>query len=352
MSKQEINEKQRIKDCINFNNTDKIPWQIGYTSELGKKIMKALKIEEEVYSVLGKNIYAYNNLDNFLGNHITFIRNRAVNSVKEVQPGIWKDEWNVLWDRRIDKDIGAPVNCLLEDMNMKMLTVPDPLDEERFAHFQPLIEANQQRYIMAKFSYCLFERAWSLRGMENLMMDFIVNPGFVHDLFTMITDFNIAIIKAMDHYQVDGILFGDDWGSQRGLLMSPDTWRKFIKPYLKRMYAQAHSRGYDVFIHTCGDISLVLDDLIEIGVNVFNPFQPEVMDIEKIIQRYSHHLAFYGGLSIQKTLPFGTTEDVRKEVENRLELARTYGGYIISPSHDMPPDVPVANILTMIDALG
>lgn len=346
-----MNEKQRVKNCIQFKQTDKIPWQINYTTELAEKIMKPLKIGKQNYSVLGKNVYAYNYLDDYFGNHICFIRNRAVNSVNEVKPGFWKDEWGVVWDRRIDKDIGAPVNCVLENTKLEDLKVPAPSNPDRFAHFKPTIEANSHRYLIVKFSYSLFERAWSLRGMESLMIDFIANPSFVHDLFEVITNFNIQIIKNLANYSIDGVYFADDWGSQRGPLMSPDTWRKFIKPYLKKMYDQAHQQGYDVFIHSCGDISLLLDELIEIGVDVFNPFQPEVMDVEKVIRNYSNRLAFYGGLSLQKTLPFGKPQDISQEVEHRLKLARTYGGYIISPSHDMPPDVPLENIRSMASAL-
>jgi uroporphyrinogen decarboxylase len=135
------------------------------------------------------------------------------------------------------------------------------------------------------------------------------------------------------------------------MLMGPETWRSFIKPYLAKLYARAHEQGYDVFIHCCGNITAVLDDLIEIGVDVFNPIQPETMDVQNVIGSYAGRLAFNGGLSIQHTLPFGSPSEVRLEVEDRLELAREHGGYIVAPSHDMPPDVPVENIEVMLDAL-
>jgi len=346
-----MNEKERVKNCINFKNIDKIPWQINYTSEIAKNIMKALNIKESKYNVLGKNIFKYNYLDDFFGNHIVYLRNRAVNSVVEIKHGIWRDEWGVLWDRRIDKDIGVPVNRLLENMKLNNILIHDPDDFRRYAHFKPIINANPQRYILVKFSYNLFERAWSLRGMENLMMDFIDNPSFVHELFDTITEFNLKIMKNLKNFPIDGLQFGDDWGGQRELLMGPDAWRKFIKPYLVKMYDQAHAQEYDVFIHSCGNITAILDELVEIGVNVFNPFQPEVMDLEDTISKYSHRLAFYGGLSIQKTLPFGKPKDVQQEVRHRLNLAYKYNGLIISPSHDMPPDIPLNNILSMIKTI-
>jgi uroporphyrinogen decarboxylase len=344
-----MREKDRIKRCIHFKKTDAVPWQINYTSELGAILMEALGLQPEEYRVLGKNLYTFNLLDDYLGNHIAYVRNRAVNSLQEVKPDLFRDEWGVLWDRSIDRDIGTPINCILADRDLDRLEIPDAHDPDRFAHFEPIIEANTHRYILVKFSYSLFERAWSLRGMENLMMDMVQNPGFVHELLDIITDYNLTLIECLERYPIDGIYFGDDWGYQRGLLVSPEMWRTFVKPRIMRMYGKTHDHGWDVFIHSCGNISDILDDLLEAGVDVFNPFQPEVVDIEEVIAKYERRLAFYGGLSIQKTLPFGTNEDVVREVEHRLGLARRHGGYIVSPSHDMPPDVPVDNVLAMLD---
>jgi len=347
-----MNEKLRVKRCIRFERTDRPPWQIGYTSELAEKVMHEAGLAPGHHDVLGRNIFRYNRLDDFFGNHIAFLRARAVDSVRETERGIFQDEWGVLWDRRIDRDIGTPVNCVLEKKDLDRLAVPDPADERRFAHFLPLAEANPHRYLLAKVSYSLFERAWSLRGMENLLMDLVLDRGFVREFFERLTDFNLRLIDALEPYPVDGIYFGDDWGWQRGLLMNPDTWRTLLKPCLVRMYDRAHERGFDVFIHSCGEISAVLDDLVEIGLDVFNPFQPEVMNTEAVIKKYSGRLAFFGGISIQRTLPFGTPADVRRQVRNLLDLADTYGGFIVAPSHDMPNDISLENILAIRVELG
>ena len=346
-----MNEKERIKRCIHFEATDVTPWQINYTTEMGDRLMVALGLEHKSYCVLDKNVSKYDCLDEYFGNHIVYVRNRAVNSLEEVSPGLWRDEWGVTWDRRIDKDIGNPVNHPLETGKIEDLEIPDPSDPDRYAHFQPLIEANPDRYVLAKFSYNLFERAWSLRGMERFLVDMMQDPAFAHELLERICKFNLTILENLKKYPIDGVYFADDWGTQRGLLFSPDTWRRFIKPYLEILFAQAHRQGYDVFIHCCGDVSALLEDLIEIGLDVFNPFQPEVMDIECVIETYARRLAFYGGISIQRTLPFGTTQAVKKEIEIRLRLNRLYGGMILSPSHDMPPDIPLDNIYAMVEAI-
>ena len=346
-----MTEKDRVRSCIYFKETDSVPWQIDCTSGMARIIMQNRGIEEDGRKVHGSNIFRYSRLYDYFGNHLCYVRCEAPDSTVEVAPGLWRDEWGVLWDRSVDRDIGAQANRVLENMRIDELKLPNPRIEARYAHFAAVIERNTRRYIVAKISRCLFERAWSLRGMENLLIDFVENPSFVHELFGLITEFDLQIIDALEPLPIDAIRFSDDWGGQLGMLMSPETWRSFIKPYLERLYSRAYERGYDVFIHSCGNISAILDDLIEIGVNVFNPIQPETMDVEEVIGAYAGRLAFYGGLSIQHTLPFSTPAEVRQEVRSRLRLARECGGYIVAPSHDMPPDIPLENIDAMLDEL-
>ena len=134
-------------------------------------------------------------------------------------------------------------------------------------------------------------------------------------------------------YDIDAVYFGDDWGQQRGLQMGPSTWRTFILPQLRRMYATVRRAGKLVMIHSCGDVDELFDDLVDAGVNCFNPFQPEVMDIWQLLPAYRGRLAFHGGLSTQRTLPFGTvaTSAMRHDgCSNWVAMAATF-----SPRHTM-----------------
>jgi uroporphyrinogen decarboxylase len=184
--------------------------------------------------------------------------------------------------------------------------------------------------------------------MENLLVDFLENPDFVRELLRAIADYNIAQADRAMSFDIDAVYFGDDWGQQDGLIMGPRLWREFLKPELRRMYSHVRRAGKAVYIHSCGDVDELFDELVEMGVNCFNPFQPEVMDVAALKREYHGRLAFHGGLSTQRTLPYGSTDDVRKESERLIRMGLA-GGYIFSPAHAVEGDVPVANMLAFIE---
>jgi uroporphyrinogen decarboxylase len=149
--------------------------------------------------------------------------------------------------------------------------------------------------------------------------------------------------------EIDGVLLGSDWGSQRSLLMSPAIWRDLIAPGEKREYDLVHSAGKHVWIHSCGCIDTIMPDLVEIGMDVLNPVQPEAMDIARLKALYGDRITFWGGISTQRTLPYGTPDEVRADVRRTVELMGRGGGYITAPSQCLQDDVPLANIVALID---
>ncbi len=327
-----MEKREVIKLVLDGKCPPYVPWSFKFTKEPKEAL--------ETY-------YGVKDLDIPLGNHILQLGS-DIGFFDEVGPDLWRDVFGVVWDRSIDKDIGNVKGVVLTEPTLQGYTFPNPLDHRFFANIESEISVKPDMFRCFQIGFSLYERAWSLRGIENLLMDFVLYPDFVHQLFDAICDYNLAQIDKALEYDIDAVYFGDDWGQQHGLIMGYDLWKEFIYPRLKKMYGRVRQAGKYVMIHSCGDVDELFDDLIEIGLNCFNPFQPEVMDVYDILPRYRGRLAFHGGLSMQRVLPFGTREEVIAESNRLLKLGRE-GGYIFSPSHAVEGDTTLDNILAFIE---
>jgi uroporphyrinogen decarboxylase len=328
-----VTKREIIRTVLELRRPPYVPWSFGFTLEAKEKLRDHYGPGKDLETALGNHLLR-------LGSDIGFFI--------DIGPNLVQDVFGVVWDRSIDKDIGDVKNSVLAEPTLYGYSFPDPIDPRFFADISEKIARYGDRFRVYEIGFSLWERAWTMRGFENIMMDFYDRPDFVRELLHAIGEYNIAQINKALEFDIDGVYFGDDWGQQRGLQMGPQLWREFIYPILKRMYGVVKEANRYVMIHSCGDVDELFDDLIDIGLNCFNPFQPEVMDIHALMDRYHGRLAFHGGLSTQRTLPYGTPEEVRRETALLIEHG-SGGGYILSPAHDVEGDVPLQNMLAFIE---
>jgi len=330
-----VMKRQVVLDALAFRRPAYVPWHIRLTVDCAARLKHYLGRED---------------LEGFFGNHMLDVRCK-LRSFEPVDATQVRDRYGVTWDRSIDKDIGSPSAWPLrspEDLDQYRL--PDAGDAGLYQGLAEQLAAGKGRFTRYSVGMCLFERAWALRGMEDLLMDMLQRPALFERLLDAIVEHGLVIVRKALDLGVDCVHFGDDYGMQTGLILGAPNWRKFIKPRLARLFAPVRAAGKPISLHSCGKVQTLFEDLVEIGLNCFNPFQPEVMDVFQELRRWRGKLAFHGGMSIQRTLPFGSVAEVREQTRRLLEAGRE-GGYIFAPAHDVPRDVPPENVVAMVEVL-
>ena len=330
-----MSEKDVVIDVLGFRSPAYVPWSWGMTRKCEMRLKEYLRVDD---------------LTDFVGSHFVDCVD-GLNDFECVDKNHWRDAYGVTWDRTIDKDIGTPSDWPIKShADLDRYEWPNPHDKNLYAHIPPQLSTRHNLFSRFLIGFSLYERAWSMRGMTELLIDMVEHPEFVEQLMDATVNHNLVRIQKALEFDFDCIHFGDDYGMQTGLIMGIDHWRRFIKPRLARMFAPVREAGKYISIHSCGRVSELFDDLIEIGLDMFNPFQPEVMDVFALKEQYYGRLAFHGGMGTQKLLPFGSTGDVR-DMTRRLVDAGRAGGYIFSPSHAVPGDVPPQNLVAMMEVL-
>ncbi|MBN1835548.1 MAG: hypothetical protein JW820_06835 [Spirochaetales bacterium] len=248
------------------------------------------------------------------------------------------DDWGVHWDLKIESEGGSypDEHPISDPEQIKDLVLPDV---ERRDLLDPAIRGLQaidrsQALVFADNGWGLFERAWLLAGMENLMVWMLEEPEAVDMLMDRILQVKLRVTERfIEEIEVDGIMYGDDWGGETSVMMGPELWRRFVKPRQKKLYDACKSRKVIVRQHSDGHTEELFEDLAEIGLDVLNPLQPECNDVEKARQMVGKRLAFHGAVG-SRLLDKGRPAEIRENVKLRIQqLATREGGYIVAPAH-------------------
>lgn len=330
-----MTKREKVIYALTHKHLAEVPYHLDFTQQALEKMIE----------------YTDNkNIEEELGANINYIQYWGWTTELPDLPEHYKDDFGVIWNRSgADKDIGVVHNIQIKDLEEYSYTFPK-IDEKRLrAEYEALVANKQDRFTVAGFGFSMFERSWSLMGMEGVLIAMIAEPEKLEALYDDICEYNLGLIDIALEYDIDGIYFGDDWGQQKGLIMGAEHWRRFIKPRMAKMYQKAKSKGKFVLQHSCGDVQEIFSDLIEIGLDCYQTFQPEIYDIEQIKEKFGEKLTFWGGISTQQSLPTATYEEIKQITIDTIKIMNKDGGYIVAPTHALTPDIPCENILAMID---
>ncbi len=334
-----LTRKDRLRRAIHRQPVDRLPTQIKYTHDSAARLATHLDV-------------SLDELGARLGNHMVRVDLSHPRRLSE-DGRVAYDWWGVGWSTETEGywPVDSP---LAGSRALETYAWPDPEQPHLMdAARETIACCGHELFVIPNLGFCLFERAWSLRGFEAFLMDLGGDLTAAEELLERITAIQVVLARRFVELGVDGGYFGDDYGAQQSLLFSPRTWRSLFKPRLARLFAVFREAGLPVILHSDGDIAEIVPDLVEIGMTVLNPVQPEVLDHTWLRRTFGDRLAFYGGVSTQTVLPRGSPDQVRSAVDDCVRtLAPDGTGLIVGPSHRLQVDIPMENVDALLAAFA
>jgi uroporphyrinogen decarboxylase len=330
-----MNRRAIVIDALNHKQTSPVPYTVGLTGQARERLLaeyNEISITDDFGSFMTSAYYSGRPVE---------IPGR---------PGYFKDDYGVVWNRNgADKDIGVIEGYVIADIEDNNYEFPLIDTAWLRGEMERLMFLKTDQFKVADFGFTMFERCWTLMGMENVLAAMITSSAALELFFDKLVDFWLPVIDIVLEYDIDAVMFGDDWGQQHGLIMGPVYWRRFIKPRVARLYERAKSKGKFILQHSCGDCHEIFPDLIEIGLDCYQTFQPEIYDIAEMKKLYGKDLSFWGAISTQQCLPRMSAKQVQEEIVRIARILSSGGGYILAPTHSIPGDVKPENIMAMLE---
>ncbi len=350
-----MKHRDRVLTALDHEAPDRCPMQISFTPEFAVRLRADMKLTDQK----GHNPHGGGNtydLERALDEDLLLTSVGWANCYYQSQEP-YTDEWGVGWrptqyatpfgKGAYTEITGHP---LADADAISTYRPPDPNRPELYEDAAHLIRNYGQEYFIVGVTVTtIFETAWALRGLETLLMDLVTAPDLAQAILDIPYRYHLTAAQKLAEMGVDAIWVGDDVGAQKGMAISPALWRKVFKPMWAEYFSELKRLNPRVKImyHSDGAIEPIIPDMIEVGLDVLNPIQPASMDPAALKKRYGDRLCFWGSIDEQHTLPFGTPDDVRREVLARLDTIGKGGGLIIGPTHHVQLDTPLDNFWAM-----
>lgn len=373
-----MTSRERLRRTLEHEAVDRPPVDLGSTPNTTisriayARLRRFLGLPEESVDVVDQGFQTVRVGEDVLNRlkidtRPVFPDDPARNHVEWVGEGVFVDEWGIEFREARDQEGNVlyygitrhPLSDIDSIDEIESYRWPDSCNTDAYQGLKDKAKALRENTDFGLVGHpgdtSIFEVCWYLRGMEGFFGDMLINKPLAEALLEKVLEvqcnrFERYLEEVGD--SLDVVAVGDDLGTQSSLLISPQLYREMIKPYHDRYFQFIKSRTpAKLKLHSCGAIMPLLDDFIEIGVDIMNPVQVSAigMDPAELKERFGDQLVFWGGIDTQQTLSRGNTEDVRREVEARIEQLGSDGGYVVSAVHNIQADVPPKNIVAMFE---
>lgn len=257
-------------------------------------------------------------------------------------------------DKSIDARILMPEYTNVDEVADTIVGFGHTLD---MSDAQRKRDANPDTYCLGYSWYGIFERLWMIRGMKNIMLDFYMNPEPLKKLIAALTEYHCSAFRTFGEMGYDGVTISDDLGTQENTMFSVDMFREFYLPHYKKLFATAHEYGMHIWMHSCGHVEPLVDDLIDAGLDALHPVQhtywpgcTSANDPARMVEKFGDRLTFWAGIDVQYLMPRGTVEQVREGTRKLIDtFERPEGGLIVAAGNGIMPETPVENIEAFFD---
>lgn len=350
--------KERIRLAIAHQEPDKVPAHINATKWVVEKLKSSLNVsgDKELLRAMHIDVYDMRGIDLNSGT-----APRYVGPASEIFPATWAGGIAAFWQlKEFENKTNAGWNMEMQPPPLSVAQTIEECDKYPwpqndwfdYSDLRNRLEEWSDFSIMASGG-SVFQHATYVRGMDTLMMDMMMDPEMANYILDRFCDFYYEYFRRIFDVagdMIDVFALADDLGMQNTLLISPELFEEYVAPRLKRMADLVHSYNISLLLHTCGNVEPLIPRLIELGVDILDPIQPESMDPIQIKLKYGDKICLRGGISVQNILTHGSVDQVIGETRRVVEALKPGGGYIFSPGHPvLQDDIPIGNILAMYD---